>query len=73
MNINQKPIDVKLKVKAVFAGAVIHNDSSEGPCRRGDENTLSPETKRIRDQELFDEFQGQARKNLTKYYRNFLF
>lgn len=65
MDINQKPIDVKLKVKPVFAGVVIHNGSYEGPCRRGDRNTLSPETERAKDQQLFEEFRKEVKKNLT--------
>jgi len=50
----QKPIDVKLRVKPVF-GALIHSDAKEGPCRTGSPQDLNPDAERERSKESFDD------------------
>jgi len=37
----QKPINVKLKVKPVF-GTLVHSSNNEGPCRVGSKKELDP-------------------------------
>ncbi len=49
----QKPIDVKLRVKPVF-GALIHSDAKEGPCRTGNPQDLNPDAERERSKKAFD-------------------
>ena len=62
---NQKPINIKLGVKPIFSGGVIHKDSIEGPCRVGNEKSLNPETERIRTKEGFNEFKKGVKKILN--------
>ena len=59
-----KAIDIRLKVKPVFA-QLIHSSAYEGPCRVGDEKTLSPEAERKRGMKLFERFCEEVKRGLA--------
>ncbi len=61
----EKPIYTKVNVKPV-CGFLIHSDAKEGPCRTGDENTLSPQNERNEAEKRFKHFVEDIKNNLTK-------
>ena len=61
---SQKPVDVKVGVKPVFA-SLIHSSAYEGPCRVGRAEDLDPTTERARAKEAFNRFIGEL-ENLAR-------
>lgn len=55
--------EMKLNVKPVFP-QLVHSGAYEGPCRVGDEKTLSPDTEKAQSKRRFNEFYEDLRGNL---------
>jgi len=65
MDKSQKPIDIRVGVKPI-ATHLVHTGTYEGPCRVGDEKSLSPDIERNRSKERFHKFQEDLKKSLVQ-------
>jgi len=58
-----KPVDAKIKIKPIYI-QLIHSSAYEGPCRVGKKENLTQEADRQANQNRFEQFVEQAKKNV---------